>query len=84
MHKNVWENLEGNDAAHVYKQLKKAEIMRFKDLHWGSDRYDKWSAADRKRQGANRKKKGRQQLQQEMMLFKHFKIKGCLHSMKNG
>ena len=57
IHKNVWRNLQGEDDAQT-KQLKKAEIMRFKDLHWGPDRYDKWNAANRKRREAYRAKKG--------------------------
>jgi len=32
--------------------------MRFKDLHWGPDRYDKWNAANRKIREAYRRKKG--------------------------
>ena len=31
--------------------------MRFKNLHWGPDRYDKWNAANRRRRETYRRKK---------------------------
>ena len=34
IHKNVWKNLQVDDDRHT-RQLKKAEILRFKNLHWG-------------------------------------------------
>jgi len=57
IHKNVWKNIQGDNDKHT-RQLKKAEIMRFKGLHWGPDRYDKWNAANRKRREAYRRRRG--------------------------
>ena len=56
-HKNAWRNIQGQDAAQS-KQLKRAEIARFKELHWGQSQYDKWYEANRKRREAYRRKKG--------------------------
>ena len=37
IHKNEWKNIQGDDDRHT-RQLKKAEILRFKNFHWGPDR----------------------------------------------
>ena len=56
MHKNVWNHLQGDEDAYT-KEMKKAEIQIFKNLHWNEHIYVKWNAALRKRREAYQRKK---------------------------